>query len=62
MKAKTWKIIVEVMTPECDKLKHILVWNYDMYDFIEVVYHYISYKNTEKRGIGQWNIKLKIIQ
>ena len=57
MKTKNWKINIESATNL--PLKHILVCNYDMGDFTEVVYHYIGYKNTEKRGIGQWNIKLK---
>jgi len=59
MKTKNWIINEEVKLPLGTILKHILVWNYDMGNFIEVVYHYISYKNTEKRGIGQWNVKLK---
>lgn len=59
MKAKNWIINVEVKPFENRPVKHILVWNYDMGNFIEVIYHYITYKNTEKRGIGQWNIKLK---
>jgi len=59
MKAKNWKVSIEVKHNKALPLKHILVWNYDMGNFIDVVYHYITYKNTEKRGIGQWNIKLK---
>lgn len=58
MRIKKYKINEEVTNPE-QPLKHILVWNYDYGNFIEVVYHYIGYKNKEKRGIGQWNIKLK---
>ena len=58
MKAKNWIVSIE-HTCEVSSLKHILVWNYDIGDFTKVVYHYIGYKNTEKRGIGQWNIKLK---
>ena len=59
MKAKNWIVNIEVKHNGVLPLKHILVWNYDHVDFIEVVYHYITYKNTEIRGIGQWNIKLK---
>ena len=58
MKAKNWIVNIEY-TCEVSLLKNILVWNQDMGNYIEVIYHYISYKNTEKRGIGQWNIKLK---
>ena len=58
MKAKNWIVSIEY-TCEASLLKNILVWNYDMGNFIEVIYHYIGYKNAEKRGIGQWNIKLK---
>jgi len=52
-------INIEVKLPEETILKHILVWNYFYGEAIEAIYHYISYKNTEKRGIGQWNIKYK---
>lgn len=58
MKAKNWIVIIE-HTCEVSLLKNILVWNYDVGNYIEVIYHYISYKNAYKRGIGQWNIKLK---
>lgn len=58
MKAKNWIVSIE-HTCEVSLLKNILVWNYDMGNYIEVIYHYISYKNADKRGIGQWNVKLK---
>ena len=58
MKAKNWIVIIE-HTCDVSSLKHILVWNYDMGNYIEVICHYISYKNADKRGIGQWNVKLK---
>jgi len=57
----TYIINIEVPLPKESVLKHILVWNYIYGNTIEVIYHYIGYKNTEKRGIGQWNIKLKKI-
>ena len=58
MKAKNWIVSIEY-TCEASLLKNILVWNYDMGNYIEVIYHYIGYKNADKRGIGQWNVKLK---
>ena len=58
MKAKNWIVSIEY-TCEASLLKNILVWNYDMGNYIEVIYHYIGYKNADKRGIGQWNIKSK---
>lgn len=59
MKVKNWNTRVEVVPTAGLKLKKILVFNYDYGDYIDIVYHCISYNNSESRGIGQWNIQLK---
>lgn len=57
MRAEKYTTEIEIKLPSSLKLKHILVFNYQFGTIIKIVYHYIGYKNIEKRGIGQWNIK-----